>query len=190
MLTKKSIPNMLTLGRALIVPLALGFIIVEPNVALPLFVLFVTASVTDYFDGYLARIWKATSALGAMLDPVADKLLVALMLLYLATYSFAPMVPIAIILLREIYISALREFMALRGMPLPVSSGGKWKTATQMFAISFLLGAKAFMANIPVTASYSWDAGIVVLWLSALLSLITAVDYTRAAMPHLKKSSD
>lgn len=186
MLNKKHIPNLLTVGRALAVPLALAYLVFWPGNAFPLFVIFVAASVTDFFDGYLARKWNAESAFGAMLDPIADKLLVATLLLYLVTYTYAPMLPIAVILLREIYISGLREFLALRGVAMPVSKGGKLKTTLQMLAIALLLGSMAFQVTHRLPAQHGWNIGIAVLWVSALLSLLTALDYTRKALPALK----
>ena len=179
MITKQQIPNLLTFSRVLAVPLALGFMVAGAG-AWPLFVVFVAAAITDFFDGYLARKWQATSPLGAMLDPMADKLLVALMLLYFAYGTGAPLLPIALILLRELYVAGLREALALRQIPLPVSRGGKWKTAVQMLAITLLLASLAF--------SYGplWLPGIALLWLSAVLALVSAAQYTRAALTHFK----
>ena len=178
-ISKQQIPNLLTFGRVLAVPLALGFMVADAG-AWPLLVLFSAASVTDFFDGYLARKWQASSTLGALLDPVADKLLVALMLLFLVHRTDAPMLAIAAILLREIYISGLREFLAQRQVTLPVSQGGKWKTALQMFAIFFLLVALCFGLH------DLWVGGIALLWVSAVLAIWSAVEYTRAALPQLK----
>lgn len=178
-IAKKDIPNLLTFGRVLAVPLALGFMVAESG-AWPLLVLFVVASLTDFFDGYLARKWNASSALGAMLDPVADKLLVALMLLFLAHRTDAALLPIAVILLREIYISGLREFLAQRQVALPVSKGGKWKTALQMAAVTLMLAGLSFGLH------GWWQAGEAVLWLSAVLAFTSAVNYTRAALPQLR----
>jgi CDP-diacylglycerol--glycerol-3-phosphate 3-phosphatidyltransferase len=179
MVAKQQIPNLLTFARVLAVPLALGFMLSGAG-AWPLFVLFVAASLTDFFDGYLARKWNCTSALGAMLDPVADKLLVALMLLFLITHSDTPLLPVAVILLREIYVSGLRETLALKSIPLPVSKGGKWKTALQMMAIALLLGAMTF------GVARLWQPAILLLWISAALAFWSGVQYTRAALPHLK----
>lgn len=179
MISKKHIPNLLTLLRVAAVPVAL--VLMAGNVGpWPLLLLFIAASLTDFFDGYLARQWNATSPLGTMLDPIADKLLVALMLFYLAFVTHLGLVPIALILLREVYISGLREFLALRQVALPVSKGGKLKTATQMLAIIVLYGSVALQTP------QLWDPGMLLLWLSALLAVWSAAQYTRAAWPHLK----
>lgn len=179
MITKQQIPNLLTYARVLAVPLALGFMLSGAG-AWPLLVIFVVASVTDFFDGYLARKWNATSAVGAMLDPLADKLLVALMLLYLVTAADVPLLPVVVILLREIYVSGLRESLALRQIPLPVSKGGKWKTALQMVAISFLL------LSLTMSWAQIWQPSVWLLYVSALLAFWSGVQYTRAALPHLR----
>lgn len=180
MFTKKNIPNLLTGFRVLAVPAALALMVfaAEPWALLSLFI---AASVTDFLDGYLARKWNAVSPLGTMLDPIADKLLVALMLLYLAFKTQTGLVPIALILLREIYISGLREFLAIRGVTLPVSKGGKLKTATQMLAIIVLYGAGA-LHNI-----HLWNPGMLLLWFSSALAVVTAAQYTRAAWPNLTR---
>ena len=179
MFTKQRIPNLLTFGRVLAVPLALA--LMAWNVGTwPLLLLFAAAAITDFFDGYLARKWNAVSPLGTMLDPIADKLLVALMLFYLAVVTQLALLPIALILLRELYISGLREFLALRGVALPVSKGGKWKTAVQMLAILVLYSADAL--KIPEL----WDSGMVLLWISVALAIWSAAQYTRAAWPNLR----
>ncbi len=177
MLNKKHVPNLLTFARVLAVPVALPLMEIG---ARPLFVLFVLASITDFFDGYLARKWNATSRLGTMLDPIADKLLVALMLLYLIVAGHAPLLPIAVILLREIYIAGLREYLALNAIPLPVSKGGKLKTTVQMLAVAAMLGALAFIFQ------PAWQAGVVLLWIAAALALLTGAEYTYKAWPNLK----
>jgi CDP-diacylglycerol--glycerol-3-phosphate 3-phosphatidyltransferase len=179
MVTKQQIPNLLTYSRAAAVPLALGFIVSGCG-PMPLFVIFLVASITDFFDGYLARKWNAVSAIGAMLDPLADKLLVALMLLYLVTHSDTPLLPVAVILLRELYIAGLRECLALRSIPLPVSKGGKWKTALQMTAITVLLG------SMTLHCAEAWVPGVWLLYGSAILALLSAVEYTRTALKSLR----
>ena len=201
MLRKQQIPNLLTFTRVLAVPASLVLILATPEPGLWLFLIFVVAALTDFFDGYLARKWNATSALGALLDPIADKLLVALMLIYLLNTLALPPVflpitplflPVAIILLRELYISGLREFMAARGLSLPVSNGGKWKTATQMLAITFLLFARAYGPPI-VTGGAAVELasklGLLLLKISALLALTSAVAYTRAAMRQIRPTN-
>lgn len=178
MIKKSNIPNLLTGARVLAVPLALVIILTQGSMAL-LLALFLFAAATDFLDGYLARKWHSTSALGALVDPVADKLLVTLILLYLLSQHAAPLTPIAVILLREIYISALREFLSTRGERLPVSKGGKWKTALQMLSITGLLTALTWDED------ELWNAGLFLLWASAVLTLTSAINYTRAAWPTL-----
>lgn len=177
MIARARIPNLLTFARVAAVPLAVALMLLlaVPHVAL--FVLFVLASLTDFLDGYLARKWNATSDLGALLDPIADKLLVALMLVYLVLDSRGALfIPAVIIILRELYISGLREFLAARQIALPVSRGGKWKTATQMVGISLVLGGLSFIAPLLV------KGGMLLIWLSAALALLSAAGYTRGAL--------
>ncbi|MBX9725868.1 MAG: CDP-diacylglycerol--glycerol-3-phosphate 3-phosphatidyltransferase [Rickettsiales bacterium] len=181
MLARAEIPNLLTFARVLAVPLCLALILLLPDARVLLLLVFVAASLTDYLDGYLARKWAVTSRLGALLDPIADKLLVALMLLYLCVLNIADFLPVSIILLREIYIAGLREFLANQQVALPVSNGGKWKTALQMLAVTVLLAQDAFSETLPFT-----DMGAALLYASALLAFISAFNYTRAAWPHLR----
>lgn len=180
MLTRQQIPNLLTFARVAAVPLCLALMILFPHARAALLIVFVIAAITDFFDGYLARRWNATSRLGALLDPIADKLLVALMLLYLAVLNLAAFLPVVIILLRELYVAGLREFLANQQISLPVSSGGKWKTALQMLAITLLLAQDAF----PSIAHLS-TLGTPLLYASALLALTSAIRYTRASLKHL-----
>lgn len=181
-MNKQQIPNLLTGARMLAVPMALLVMLYAPAATQLLFWIFLVASLTDYLDGYLARAWKVESALGALFDPVADKLLVALMLLYLlkTDHSATLLLPVAVIILREIYVSGLREFMAGRKLKLPVSPGGKWKTATQMVAIGGILFAMAY------GQPGCFFAGRALLWVAAFLALLSAYDYTRKALPQLR----
>lgn len=200
MLTRARIPNLLTFARILAVPVALAVILYNPLCTQLLFWLFALAALTDFFDGYLARRWNATSTLGKLLDPMADKLLVTVLLLYFISVGSAPVtdltasplglanallnqplfVPVAIILMRELYVAGLRECMAGRGVSIPVSAGGKWKTATQMFGILLMLYALAY------AWPQGWTYGCGLIWLAALLALYSAADYTRKAWPELK----
>lgn len=181
MIDRVRIPNLLTFARVAAVPLCLALMLFHPAPQPALFVIFVLASLTDFLDGYLARKWNAQSAIGTLLDPVADKLLVALMLVYLAVDSQGALfLPAVVIILREIYISGLREFLAARQIALPVSRGGKWKTATQMLGIGLVLAA------LTVIAPLVMKVGMLLIWLSAALALISAVGYTRAAWGGLR----
>ncbi len=177
MLTKQNIPNLLTFLRIACVLAILVITVAFPAQGMALLWIFVAAALTDFLDGYLARKWNAVSPLGTLLDPVADKLLVAMVLVFLAKYTVAPVFAIALLILRELYVSGLREFIAARGGSLPVSKGGKWKTAVQLIAITVMLTAIAY--SLPVNV---WLSGVTLLWLSAVLSIISAVRYTRAAL--------
>lgn len=183
MILKQHIPNALTLLRYLLVPALIGswYCTGEDAAWLP-FVLFMLAGITDYFDGYLARKWMVESELGRMLDPNADKLLVAAALVLLATSGEASAIAVIVILCRELFVSGLREFMAARTITIHVSALAKWKTASQMLAITVLLYCHANPDLEPL-------GGHVLLWISALLTVITGADYLRGALRELSKDS-
>lgn len=185
-MTKQNIPNLLTFFRVAAVPVMLVLASAYPGERQLIFWLFIAASLTDFFDGYLARKWNAVSPLGTLLDPIADKLLVAVVLLYLMEYTTAPIGAVGIILCREIYIAGLREFLALRNITLPVSRGGKWKTALQLVAIALLLLAISYATPfVLINRAYllnAWNLGVILLWASAILSLVSAAEYTRGAL--------
>ena len=201
---KRRIPNFLTFLRVAAVPASLIIIVFQPQMTMALFVIFLVASLTDFFDGYLARKWNAVTPLGTLLDPIADKLLVALMLVYLlVVMGTQVLLPVSIILLRELYISGLREFLAARNVALPVSKGGKLKTALQMAAITLLLGKLAFnppheinfpcalvqhhgelttsCINQPLLLRAADLAGMPLLHAAALVALLTGLHYTWAS---------
>ena len=148
--------------------------------------LFIAAAITDFFDGYLARIWGQQSSFGRMLDPIADKLLVSCCLLMLAaddTIRGWSLWAAIIILCREILVSGLREYLAELRVSVPVTQLAKWKTAAQLLAIGFLLAGKAGDEIVPgVTVT-----GLSLLWMSALVTLYTGWDYFRAGARHLIK---
>lgn len=185
-----SLPNILTYARILAVPLVVLCFFVEGRLqstdaarwtAVSIFII---ASITDFFDGYLARIWKQTSNIGRMLDPIADKLLVSACLLLLAadtTIAGWTLWAAIIILCREILVSGLREYLASLKVSVPVSRLAKWKTTVQMFAIVFLLAGPAGDKVIP----YSTEFGLIMLWLAAILTLWTGWDYFRAGLKHV-----
>jgi cardiolipin synthase len=175
----RALPNLLTLLRIAAAPLVVAVLYLPGREGLDYaLALFVAASVTDFFDGWLARRLDATSRFGAMLDPIADKLLVAAVLVMLiarGTAQGADVIAILIILGREIYVSGLREYLAGEGRSLPVTPFAKAKTAVQMFAIIGLLG---------FGIAEGWPALLAraLLWLAAVLSLWTGVRYTLSAM--------
>ena len=178
-------PNLLTYGRILAVPVVAGLLMYGGDrsrwVALGIFVI---AGISDFFDGYLARLWKMQSSLGRMLDPIADKLLVAAVLLILAgdgTLIGLNQWAAIIILCREILVSGLREYLAELRVPVPVTRLAKYKTAVQMLAIGFLIAGPAGDKVLPHTT----EIGIAGLWIAALLTLYTGFDYFRAGITHL-----
>ena len=173
---KKQIPNILTYSRILIIPVIV-LVFLYCNQPLANFLsamLFLYASITDFFDGYLARAWHAHSNLGKFLDPIADKLLIATCLMLLVNADRAPILPSIAILCREILVSGLREFLADLRISVPVSTLAKYKTATQMVAIFLLL-----------LAGNSQQAGNILLWMAALLTLITGYAYLKTGLKYL-----
>lgn len=180
-----SLPNILTYGRIAAVPAVAGCFYLEGNAPrwVALF-LFIVAAITDFFDGYLARAWQQQSALGRMLDPIADKLLVSVCLLMLAadgTIGGWSLVAAIIILCREILVSGLREFLAELQVSVPVTQLAKWKTTVQLISIGMLLAGPAGEIILPGTTL----AGLTALWIAALLTLYTGYDYFRAGIGHL-----
>jgi len=185
-----ALPNLLTYGRCVAVPLVAACLfwadILEGGLALRWLALgiYIVAAVTDFFDGYLARMWSQQSAIGRMLDPIADKLLVSTSLLMMAsdgTIRGWSLWAAVVILCREILVSGLREFLADLRVSVPVTQLAKWKTATQLVAVGVLLAGPAADAIIPGTTL----TGIVLLWVAALLTLYTGFDYFRAGARHL-----
>ena len=185
-----SLPNMLTYGRCVAVPLVAACLfwsdILEGGLWLRWLAvaIYVIAAVTDFFDGYLARMWSQQSAIGRMLDPIADKLLVSTSLLMLAsdgTIRGWSLWAAVVILCRENLVSGLREFLAELRVSVPVSRLAKWKTTAQLVAVGFLLAGPAADLLIPGITM----AGIVLLWIAAILTLVTGWDYFRSGARHL-----
>lgn len=185
-----SIPNLLTYGRILCVPLIVLCFFIEGKLEGSDFArwvalwIFVIASLTDFLDGYLARIWNQTSNIGRMLDPIADKLLVASILLLVAadgTIAGWSLWAAIIILCREILVSGLREYLAALKVSVPVTRIAKWKTTAQLVAIAFLLAGPAGDKVLP----YTTEIGIALLWIAALLTIYTGYDYFRAGLKHM-----
>jgi cardiolipin synthase len=184
-----ALPNLLTYARIAAVPAVVGCMywqLLHGGDALRWVALtiFIAAGVTDILDGYVARMWSQQSTLGRMLDPIADKLLVASCLLMLAadgTINGPSLWAAIVILCREILVSGLREYLAELRVSVPVTRLAKWKTALQLIAIGFLLAGDAGDAFVPIVT----PIGLALLWLSALLTLYTGWDYLRAGMRHL-----
>lgn len=184
-----SLPNLLTLSRIVVIPLVIATFYSDGAMARWVACgLFVAAAITDWFDGYLARSWNQVSALGRFLDPIADKLLVAAVLFMLVAYdrvSEISILPALIILLREILVSGLREFLAEVRIGMPVSRLAKWKTGIQMVALPVLLVGDYGPAVLPVRM-----IGEAALWVAALLTLVTGWDYLRAGLKHMRAEPD
>ena len=185
---KIKIPNYLTIGRIIIVPIFV-FAYYLPGFygdLLP-FLLFLIASFTDFLDGLLARMFKEESKLGELLDPIADKIIVATALILLVmdnTIKNYEVIAAIIILTREILISGLREFLAKGRIKLPVSSLAKLKTVLQMTAISILLTGETGNKIINFQDYNAQTVGIILLWLSSFLTLYTGYDYLRKGIDH------
>jgi len=181
-----NLPNVLTYGRVVAVPVVVGCMFWPDEfwmrwVALGVFV---AAAITDFFDGYLARAWQQQSTLGRMLDPIADKLLVAACLLMLVadrTIQSWSIWAAIVILSREILVSGLREYLAELRVSVPVSTVAKWKTTLQLVSIGFLIAGPAGEHVLPGTVTI----GLWLLWVAALLTLYTGYDYFRAGIHHL-----
>jgi CDP-diacylglycerol--glycerol-3-phosphate 3-phosphatidyltransferase len=180
-----SLPNVLTYGRILAVPgLVACLFFLQGDVARwSAFALFVLAGVTDWLDGYLARMWEQQSTLGRMLDPIADKLLVGAVLMMLVhdnTITGWSIWAAIIILVREILVSGLREFLAELNVKVHVTQLAKWKTTMQMIALGVLLAGPAAEKIVPGITT----GGLVILWIAALLTLWTGYDYLKAGVVH------
>ncbi len=217
---KWTIPNILSVMRLVAAPmLAVMFLFfTRPYADWFALSLFVVAAVTDWFDGYLARAWGQETRLGAMIDPIADKAMVVIALMVIVGYSsMSPwlVLPATVILFREVFVSGLREFLGDVAGTLKVTQLAKWKTATQMVAITFLFGQGVFehylgmsalgmdqeivgqilAGELPDDHGLGWKldgmiwagwTGLVLLWIAGALTAITGYDYFRKAWPHLK----
>ncbi len=183
------LPNLLTLSRIGIIPVIVGCVALGTPVGdLVAMILFIAAGLTDWLDGHLARIWRQQSNLGRMLDPIADKLLVGATLMLLAGLGRFPdgaLYPAIIILLREILVSGLREYLAGLSVGLPVTKLAKWKTGFQMGALGTLLAGDdvATLLHVPLPVAAIGEA---MLWVAALLTLVTGWDYLRAGLRHVQ----
>jgi cardiolipin synthase len=193
-----SLPNILTYARIAAVPVVVGCIYAQSIMDGPLWlrwvavVVFIAAGVTDYLDGYYARIWNQQSAFGRMLDPIADKLLVSSCLLMLAADGIIhgwSLWAAIVILCREILVSGLREYLAALRVSVPVTKLAKWKTTVQLVAIGFLLAGEAGDQVIGVMPLVT-QIGLLLLWASAIVTIYTGYDYFRAGIHHLIKEDE
>ena len=186
---KIKIPNILTIGRIIIVPFfVISFFLPGFYGEIIPFLLFVLASFTDFLDGLLARLYKEESKLGELLDPIADKIIVSTALILLVmneTIQNYEVIAAIIILTREILISGLREFLADVQIKIPVSGLAKGKTFIQMFSIAILLTGETGNKIINFEDYNAQTVGIILLWLSAFLTLYTGYDYVRKGIEHV-----
>ncbi len=219
-----TLPNTLTVLRLLAAPALVAVYEVFPRpysdwLAL---ILFLSAALTDYFDGFLARRWKQVSNFGKMLDPIADKAMTIIALVMLAVLlqgTSLYVIPATAIIFREVFISGLREFLGANSAGLAVTRLAKWKTTVQMVAVSVLFAhllaehyfviqsfamERSFVSDVLngleedmfglrwKYATYVWtyNSGIVLLWVAALLTVVTGVDYYRKSQPYLKDEVD
>ncbi len=207
-----TVPNVLTAFRLLAAP---GVVVMFLYFSRPwadwfAMLLFVGASVTDYFDGYLARLWKQESRFGAMLDPIADKAMVVIALLVITGFSGMDpwiLLPATAIIFREIFVSGLREFLGDHARELSVTVLAKYKTLTQMIALTVLFATGVFEHSAAVrdgsnedpsglgpayelAAHWSWWCGTALLWIAAVLTLTTGLDYFRKARPYFGKEGE
>lgn len=224
-----NIPNILTLGRLVAAPgVAVMFLYFSrPYADWFALALFVLAAITDFFDGYLARLWKQESRFGAMLDPIADKAMVVIALTVITGLSsvFRPamdpwiLLPATAILFREVFVSGLREFLGDTAGTLKVTTLAKYKTTVQMVAIAVLFTKGVFEHYFGVLSygmepervdailyenaedilhlrfywwglTVGWSIGVVLLWIAAVLTLMTGWDYFHKAWPHIRDEKD
>ena len=182
-----SLPNLLTLSRILAVPLLVALMWGHGEWQwFAAFALFCVAGLTDYLDGYLARAQGTVSKIGVFLDPIADKIMVAaviVMLVHSGLVHGLAVIAALVILLREIIVSGLREYLATLQVSLPVSALAKWKTAFQMIALGALVLAGSSDALMPWLPAF--EIGLVSLWIAAGLTLITGYDYLRVGLKHM-----
>ncbi len=195
-----TIPNTLTVLRLLAAPgVAVMFLYFNrPWADWLALTLFIGAAVTDWFDGYLARLWKQESRFGAMLDPIADKAMVVIAIMVITGYSgMNPwlILPATVILFREVFVSGLREFLGAKAGELKVTKLAKWKTTAQMVAIAilFLGTGLAHPDDMPARPDASTWAGIAtiiglgLIWIAAVLTAITGLDYFNKSLPYLRE---
>jgi CDP-diacylglycerol--glycerol-3-phosphate 3-phosphatidyltransferase len=180
-----NLPNILTLSRIFVIPVLVGsFYMDQPLGSHVAFVVFTLAGITDFFDGYLARATGNVSKIGQFLDPIADKLMVGavlIMVVYAQWVDGIHVIAAVIIMCREILVSGLREFLAGAQVSVPVTMLAKWKTTVQMFA----LGGLVWSDGAPAIGLPANEIGIGLLWIAAVLTLYTGIDYLRAGLKHM-----
>lgn len=194
----KNLPNILTVSRIAIIPILVSSFYIEAKLYhLVAAGLFLFASITDFFDGYLARVLKAQSSLGRFLDPIADKLLVAtvlLMLTHVDGITGLEIIPALAILCREILVSGLREFLAEVHVSVPVSALAKFKTAVQMAALFLLLlgveGPSIEEFEHLTSVHLTVLLGKILLWVAAVLTIVTGYVYLKAGLKYMTSANE
>ncbi len=180
-----NLANLLTISRILIIPIIILCFFINQNWSnWVIAILFIVACITDFFDGYVARHMNQISKLGRFLDPIADKLLVAsllMMLVYTKGISVYGIIPAIIILCREILVSGLREFLAELQVSMPVTKLAKWKTTSQMIALAVLSLAPALNHDFTFHV-----IGEIFLWIAAILTVMTGYDYLKSGLKHMQ----
>lgn len=178
-----SLPNILTLLRIALIPLIVLLLLDGgQSMRIAAIVFFAIAAITDYLDGYLARKSGTISALGRMLDPIADKLLVAVLIVILAfdaSFGVWDLVPALAIMMREVFVSGLREFLGISGVVIHVSKLAKYKTTLQLVALGVVM-AEPIVPGLTIISD-------ILLWVAGGLTLITGIEYLRGAWPHLNE---
>lgn len=181
-----NVPNVLTLFRIAIIPaIVVPFFIQEPWSLWTALALYSVGAITDFFDGYIARAWNQTSAFGRFLDPIADKLYVAAILILLAGFDRLDgiwIIPAVVIMMREILVAGLREFLGPYKITLPVSRLAKWKTTSQLIAIGFLIMGRHGEVVLP----YNLEIGHWALTIAAVLTVITGWDYMVKGLDYIR----
>ncbi len=182
-----TLPNILTLIRIAVIPiLVASFYMEQPLGSWIAGVTFMFAGITDFFDGYFARASGTVSKIGQFLDPIADKLMVGSVLIMVVAVQWVDgvhVIPVVIILCRELLVSGLREFLAGSAVSVPVSTLAKWKTMVQMVSLGGCCYIPAWSAfGLPI-----YEAAISLLWIAALLTLITGYDYLKFGLKHMLK---
>ena len=180
------LPNYLTYARIAAVPLIMVLILADNAILRWLaLILYIAAAVTDYYDGYFARKYGTVSSIGRMLDPIADKLLVAVLLLVFAfdgSFGGWDLIPATIILMREIFVSGLREFMGTEKIVVHVSKLAKYKTTVQLVALAFVIAEPLVLGMREVSD--------ILLWLAAILTAITGWQYWTGVSSQLKERDE
>ncbi len=176
-----NLPNILTAARIAMIPVLITSFYIDGIVARYISMgIFICASLTDYIDGVLARMWKAETRLGRILDPIADKMLIASTLLMLVHEGIAPVIPTVAILCREIFVSGLRENLAEFKISIPVSRLAKLKTFVQMVSIIILL-----LGNDVVGTDVSLMIGRLGIWIAACLTIFTGYAYLKEVFKYM-----